>query len=128
MSAAAKALDVTDEMLRLVESGDVEALACLLPRVVNINARNRHGATALMRAACCGHAQIVRLLLEHGADPNLTRNDKFTALALAAFFGHTELEPMRRWRVVLTLRRHRRSSREFNYNGTCRGEDFSHSV
>lgn len=90
MSAAAKALDVTDEMLRLVESGDVEALACLLPRVVNINARNRHGTTALMRAACCGHAQIVRLLLEHGADPNLTRNDKFTALALAAFFGHTE--------------------------------------
>ena len=90
MSAAAKALDVTDEMLRLVESGDVEALACLLPRVVNINARNRHGTTALMRAACCGHAQIVRLLLDHGADPNLTRNDKFTALALAAFFGHTE--------------------------------------
>ena len=90
MSAATKALGVTDELSRLVESGDVEALACLLPRVGNINARNRHGTTALMQAARCGHAQIVRLLLEHGADPNLTRNDKFTALALAAFFGHTE--------------------------------------
>ncbi len=90
MSAATKALDVTDELSRLVESGDVEATACLLPRVGNINARNRHGTTALMQAARCGHAQIVRLLLEHGADPNLTRNDKFTALALAAFFGHTE--------------------------------------
>jgi Ankyrin repeats (3 copies) len=91
MSAAhAKALDATDELSRDVESGDVEALALLLPRVGNINARNRHGMTALMHAARCGHAQIVRLLLEHGADPNLTRNDKFTALALAAFFGHTE--------------------------------------
>jgi FOG: Ankyrin repeat len=91
MSVAAKALvDVTGELSRLVESGDVEALAHLLPRVGNINARNRHGTTVLMQAARCGHAQIVRLLLEHGADPNLTRNDKFTALALAAFFGHTE--------------------------------------
>lgn len=90
MTTAAKALDDTDELSRLVESGDVEALARLLPRVGNIDARNRHGTTALMQAARCGHAQIVRLLLEHGADPNLTRNDKFTALALAAFFGHTE--------------------------------------
>ena len=46
--------------------------------------------TALMRAAYHGHAQMVRALLDHGADPNITRNDKFTALALAAFFGHTE--------------------------------------
>jgi hypothetical protein len=90
MAVAAKALDVTDELSRLVESGDVETLALVLPRVGNINARNRHGTTVLMQAARYGHAQIVRMLLEHGADPNLTRNDKFTALALAAFFGHTE--------------------------------------
>ncbi len=90
MSLAAKALDVTDELSRVVESGDVEALARLLQRGININARNRHGTTLLMQAARCGHAQIVRLLLEYGADPNLMRNDKFTALALAAFFGHTE--------------------------------------
>jgi len=90
MSKAAKAIDVTEELSRAVESGDVEVVARLLPRVVDINARNRHGTTVLMRAARCGHAEIVRLLLEHGADPNVTRNDKFTALALAAFFGHTE--------------------------------------
>src|ERR1043165_2089989 len=90
MAVAARAIDVIEELSRVVESGDVEAVARLLPRVADINARNRHGTTVLMRAARCGHAQIVRLLLEHGADPNLTRNDKFTALALAAFFGHTE--------------------------------------
>lgn len=90
MSAAAKTIDVTEELSHVVESGDVEELARLLPRVADLNARNRHGTTALMKAASCGHAQIVRLLLEHGADPNVMRNDKFTALALAAFFGHTE--------------------------------------
>ena len=90
MAAAAKALDSTEELSRAAESGDVDGVASLLPRVADINARNRHGTTVLMKAARGGHAEIVRLLLEHGADPNVTRNDKFTALALAAFFGHTE--------------------------------------
>jgi hypothetical protein len=61
-----------------------------LPRVGDVNVRNRHGMTALMRAAYYGHEPIVRLLLERGADPNLKRHDKFTPLALAAFFGHAE--------------------------------------
>ena len=57
----------------------------LLPRVGDINARNRHGMTALMKAAFFGHEPVVRVLLERGADPNVVRNDSFTALALAAF-------------------------------------------
>ena len=78
------------ELLRVAESGDVDELLRLLPGVDDINARNRHGTTALMKAAFFGHEPIVRALLDHGADPNLTRNDRFTALALAAFFGHGE--------------------------------------
>jgi hypothetical protein len=80
----------TAELLQVAESGDVDELLRLLPRVDDINARNRHGTTALMKAAFFGHEPMVRALLEHGADPNLTRNDRFTALALAAFFGHGE--------------------------------------
>src|SRR6476659_5426275 len=80
----------TRELWRAAESGDVNELAEILSRGVNVNARNEHGMTALMRAAREGRAAVVRVLLEHGADPNIARNDKFTALALAAFFGHTE--------------------------------------
>ena len=80
----------TRELWRVAESGDMDALAGILSRGVDVNARNEHGMTALMRAAHEGHEQMVRALLEHGADPNITRNDRFTALALAAFFGHTE--------------------------------------
>ncbi|HET9479775.1 MAG TPA: ankyrin repeat domain-containing protein, partial [Pyrinomonadaceae bacterium] len=81
----------TLELWRVAETGEVEALARVLKRVPDINARNEHGVTALMRAAQFGHVRMVRALLEHGADANMTRNDKFTALALAAFFGHTQV-------------------------------------
>jgi hypothetical protein len=80
----------TAELLRVAESGDVDELMRLLPGINDINARNRHGTTALMKAACFGHEPMVRALLKHGANPNLIRNDRFTALALAAFFGHGE--------------------------------------
>ena len=79
----------TQELWRVAECGDVDALADVLSRA-DVNARNQHGVTALMRAAANGHHQMVRALLQRGADPNITRNDKFTALALAAFFGHTD--------------------------------------
>src|SRR6185437_8477111 len=78
------------ELWRVAESGDVDELLRVLPGVDDINARNRYGMTALMKAAFFGHEPMVRELLEHGADPNITRNDRFTALALAAFFGHGE--------------------------------------
>ena len=78
----------THELWRAAENGDAGELASM--RGVDVNARNEHGMTALMRAARYGHAAAVRTLLERGADPNVARNDRFTALALAAFFGHTE--------------------------------------
>ena len=80
----------TRELWRVAEDGDLDALAGVLSRGVDVNARNEHGMTALMRAAHNGHERMVRALLEQGADPNIARYDKFTALALAAFFGHTE--------------------------------------
>jgi len=78
------------QLWSVAESGDVNEVTAILSHGVDVNARNEHGMTALMRAARLGHAPVVRALLEHGADPNIARNDKFTALALAAFFGHTE--------------------------------------
>jgi hypothetical protein len=93
MSAKVRQLNTPEcaaELWRVAESGDVDELLRLLPRVNDVNVRNRHGMTALMKAAFFGHEPVVRALLKHGADPNLTRNDRFTPLALAAFFGHGE--------------------------------------
>ena len=94
MSAALKQRFITEaatqDLWRVAETDDVDELKRVLKRVVDVNVRNKHGMTALMRATYHGHERMVRVLLEHGADPNLVRNDRFTALALAAFFGHTE--------------------------------------
>ena len=93
MSAVAKQMIGSEvalwDLWRVAETGEVDELERALARAGDVNARNKHGMTALMRAAHQGHEPMVRALLRHGADPNLTRNDKFTALALAAFFGHT---------------------------------------
>ena len=83
----------TRELWRLAECGEVREFEDLLPQA-DINARNEHGMTALMRAAYHGRVEMVRVLLEHGADPNVARNDNFTALSLAAFFGHSEIVEM----------------------------------
>ena len=94
MSAALKQRFITEaatqDLWRVAETDDVDELKRILRRVEDVNVRNKHGMTALMRAAYHGHERMVRVLLEHGADPNVMRNDRFTALALAAFFGHTE--------------------------------------
>jgi len=114
MASAQKRLTAFDTatlaLWRVAESGDVDELIALLPRIGNINARNEHGMTALMRAAQDGRTKMVRALLEHGADANIKRNDKFTALALAAFFGHTE--------VVRVLMEHGADSRASTRGGT----------
>jgi ankyrin repeat protein len=48
------------------------------------------GSTPLMRAARAGDAAAMRLLLEKGADPNLTTKDGNTALLLAAGVGYRD--------------------------------------
>jgi|GEM_PF-671084 len=81
----------TQALWSIAETNDANRVASLLADGADIDARNEHGMTALMRAASCGRIHMVRALLKHGADPNLSRNDKFTALVLAAFFGHEEI-------------------------------------
>jgi hypothetical protein len=80
----------TRDLWRIAEVGEIDELEAVLSRA-DINARNEHGMTALMRAAYHGRVEMVRVLLEHGADPNVARNDNFTALSLAAFFGHADI-------------------------------------
>jgi ankyrin repeat protein len=48
------------------------------------------GATPLMRAARAGDAVVMRLLLEHGADPKLTTKDGSNALMFAAGVGYRD--------------------------------------
>jgi ankyrin repeat protein len=50
---------------------------------VDINRRGENGITALHLVTAQGHVEIVRLLMEHGADPLIKDNFDRTALLIA---------------------------------------------
>lgn len=65
-------------------------------------------ATALMRAAFAGDLQLVKLLLAHGADPQIVSSDRETALMAACGTGfingyHRQKPPAERLEVVKLL-------------------------
>jgi ankyrin repeat protein len=63
-------------------AGSVEAMAFLIDKGADVDARNPFGTTALMMAAT--DAAKVRLLLDHGATANLASKQGRTALFIAA--------------------------------------------
>ncbi|KAI0830595.1 ankyrin [Trametes gibbosa] len=77
----------------LAISGDAEGLAAHLQEhpEVDINAPDENGYTALHLAADRGHAEVVKVLLERGADRGIKDEDEFTAQELAEVAGHDEI-------------------------------------
>jgi ankyrin repeat protein len=73
---------------RAVRRGDVQAVRDLLRAGTDVDARDRHGQTALMLAAHRGHGEIAALLVEAGADLNVAAKHNLTALMLAIVAGH----------------------------------------
>ncbi|KAK5088796.1 hypothetical protein LTR05_003018 [Lithohypha guttulata] len=85
------------ELLCLAAGRGITAfVARLLPRVSDVDlvcTDNRHTKydTALVAAASNGHLEVVSLLLDHGADIELTGNHKLTALAEAVSNGNLQV-------------------------------------
>ena len=82
------------------EKGHVETVRTLLEETdVDVNHVNQLGWTALLEAIILSdggtkHQQIVRLLLDHGADANLADNEGVTPLQHAKRKGFAEIERM----------------------------------
>lgn len=58
------------------ESAVLQLVDLLLERGADVNARRRDGMTALHSAAHRGHLEVIRRLLESGADPNIRAYDE----------------------------------------------------
>jgi uncharacterized protein len=82
------------------ERGHVEVVRYLLSETaVDVNHVNRLGWTALLEAVLLSdggptHQEIVRLLLDHGADPNLADGDGVRPLVHARSRGQAEIVAM----------------------------------
>jgi uncharacterized protein len=74
-----------------IKRGDVQAALDLLGRGTDVDARDRHGQTALMLAAHAGHRQVVETLIAHRANLNITAKYGLSALMLAVVAGHAEV-------------------------------------
>jgi FOG: Ankyrin repeat len=82
---------LTRELWHIAGTGDVEQLDRLLNQGAEVNAVDRSGVTALMRAAYHGQLPMVRALIAHGADPNSADRGGLTALTMAKHAGHKEI-------------------------------------
>ncbi len=78
-------------LMKAVEKNDAVAVKKLIAQGVNVSELDANQDASLVMAAYLGHSEIVRLLLEAGAD--VTAVDpgmKATALHAAAYAGRTE--------------------------------------
>src|SRR5688572_1391149 len=81
-----------DEFFAAARKGDAAAVKAFLDKGTDVNAKTQYGATALAYACDKGHVEVVKLLLERGADPDV--RDSFynaTPMSWAAPKGFTEI-------------------------------------
>ena len=74
-----------------IKRGDVQDVRDLLGRGSDVNARDRHGQTALMLAAHAGHLQVIEALIAHRANLNSTAKYGLNALMLAVVAGRADV-------------------------------------
>jgi ankyrin repeat protein len=80
-------MDTHEQLLRAAKSGDQEVLASLLDAHPSlVDTRDHHGWTLLCHAALNGHTELVRLLLQRGADARLNQ-----PIHYAGQRGHKEI-------------------------------------
>jgi len=88
----AGAQDLNEEFFAAARKGDAAAVKAFLDKGVDANAKTRYGATALSYACDKGHVEVVKLLIERGADLNV--RDTFygeVPLGWALSRGHAEI-------------------------------------
>ncbi len=76
--------------LESVENSDAVVVNLFLLAGMNPNGTTTYGWTPLMHAALSGHTEIVKTLIDVGAEVNANGGEGFTALALAAGSGRTD--------------------------------------
>ena len=78
-------------LITCARTGSVESVSSLLRHGADVNAKEtRQGHTALMRAVAGRYPDVVRALIEAGADPQARPKGAFTALLFAAQEGDLE--------------------------------------
>ncbi|XP_014205114.1 myotrophin [Copidosoma floridanum] len=65
-----KMIDNRTPLHYAADYGQKEVVRYLLDKGADIHAKDKHGITVILAAIWEGHTDVVKLLLENGADPN----------------------------------------------------------
>src|SRR5262245_25653776 len=90
--AGAAAPELNENLRQAALKGDLEGVKGLLAKGAEVDGASEFGATALMFACDRGHMEVVKLLLERGADVN--RKDttyQSTPISWAAYSGRADV-------------------------------------
>jgi hypothetical protein len=83
---------IDDQLLKGASAGDLAGVSQALEQGADVNAKDEYNNTALNWAALWGHAEVVKRLLEAGADlENKGSGGGLTPLANAASRGHSDV-------------------------------------
>jgi ankyrin repeat protein len=77
------------QLIQAASAGNIDRVQSLLA-TTKVNLDFDRGA-AIGKAAAAGHTQIVKLLIQAGANVNLSDRSGFTPIASAAYLGHGEI-------------------------------------
>ncbi len=92
LSPSARSDELGDRFWEAAQRGDAAAVKALLAKGVPVNTQYRYGTTALHYAAQKGHLEVVRILVDHGADVDAKETEAaMTPLMFAVFKGHAEV-------------------------------------
>jgi ankyrin repeat protein len=82
LSIGARVQDINPDLVVAAGQGNVDRVMELLNEGVSVDVANNYGKTALMVASEVGNKDIVRILLQKGANPNLTMQGQPTGCAV----------------------------------------------
>lgn len=77
------------ELIQAISAGDIRRVRDLLTSGLGANVNDGSGRTALGVASMLGSAEVVELLLKHGADPDAPDSLKQTPLMWAVRYDHS---------------------------------------
>ena len=81
--------DTQVQILEAAKKGDTKRAEELIEKGADVNAKDVHGETALMKAIMCARIEIITILIEKGADVNARDKNGRTALRWATERGLT---------------------------------------
>lgn len=95
--------DINARLVQAADRGKLTEVKKLISKGAKVNYKDRHGSSALQKAAMRGHADIVSYLLLKGGDPNVSWSGYTPLMQAASGFNPLTQDEPERHRYIQTI-------------------------